>query len=385
METDDAGAAPGRVAAWTAVVAGLAAFLLLLDPPTSPTPSGVAPAADRSLAGPGRGSAGAPEDPRPPSGPADLTGAFRRARDIGALTSLVVSRGGETLGEAYYHGGSAGEPVNIKSASKSVLSALVGIAVSEGHLEGTRQPVSELLPEEFEGLEDPRKRRITVGHLLSMQAGLRTTSFDSYGAWVSSRDWIRWALERPMECRPGRCWEYSTGNYHLLSAALTEATGVDTRSYARSRLFAPLDIPARPWDRSPRGYYLGGNNMALTARELLRFGELYLEDGRWNGRQVVPRRWIGRSWTPRVVSSWNGNDYGLGWWGRRLGGERVWFAWGYGGQYLFLVPRLDLAVVTTTAPERERGRRDTDRAIFRLLREEIVPEVRRTVSRKPAP
>lgn len=350
----------------------LAAGVLFFRPSAS---SDGPDAADRSAAATG--------ESEPAPAPADLTSAFRRAEAIRPLTSLLVARDGELLGEAYYRGGSADEPVNAKSASKSVLSALVGIAVSEGHLEGPEQPVAELLPDDFARIDDPRKRRITVGHLLSMQAGLRTTSFRSYGAWVSSGDWIRWALERPMECDPGRCWEYSTGNYHLLSAALTEATGVDLRTYAGRKLLGPLGVPARPWDRGPRGYYLGGNNMALTPRELLRFGQLYQQGGRWEGRQVVPERWIERSLAPRVVSSWNGHDYGYGWWGRRLAGERVWFAWGYGGQYVFLVPDLDLTVVTTTDPSLERGRRDADRAIFDLLRDEILPEVRGTSTIAP--
>lgn len=332
--------------------------------------TGGSAAADRSA------PAGSATAPAP--APADLAGAFRRAASIRPLTSLLVAREGELLGEAYWDGGAPDEPVNVKSTSKSILSALVGIAISEGHLEGPDQRLSELLPGDFARLDDPGKREITIGHLLSMQAGLRTTSFRSYGAWVSSDDWIRWALRRPLECRPGRCWEYSTGNYHLLSAALTEATGLGTRTYARRKLLDPLGIPARPWDRGPRGYYLGGNNMALTPREMLRFGQLFLQDGRWEGEQVVPEAWVEASWTPRVVSSWNGHDYGYGWWGRRLDGERVWFAWGYGGQYVFLAPDLDLAVVTTTDPSLESGRRDADRAIFDLLRNEILPEVRGT-------
>lgn len=349
-----------------------AAVLFLLRPVGGPSPS------------PGPGDPGSVGGARetPPT-PADLAPAFRRAAAVRPLTSLLVARRGRLLGEAYFRGGSADDPVNAKSASKSVLSALVGIAIGEGHLDGPEQPVAELLPDDFARLADPRKHRITVGHLLSMQAGLETTSFRSYGAWVSSGDWIRWALDRPLECRPGECWEYSTGNYHLLSAALTEATGLDVRTLARRKLLAPLDIPARPWDRGPRGYYLGGNNMAFTPRELLRFGQLYLQGGRWDGRQVVPAEWVEQSLTPRTVSSWNRNDYGYGWWSRRIAGERVWFAWGYGGQYVFVVPDLELVVVTTTDPERERARRDADRAIFALLRRHILPEVRRTSALDP--
>jgi len=323
------------------------------------------------------GAAGDAEGaPVPDASPANLAAAFRLADRIRPLTSLLVSQHGELLGERYYHGFSRSRVFNVKSVSKTILSALVGIAIEEGHLAGTEQPLAELLPGDFDGIRDPRKRAITVGDLLSMQAGLETTSFGNYGAWVASSDWIRAALRKPVECPPGSCWEYSTGNYHLLSAALTRATGISTREFARRELLGPLGIPARPWDRGPRGYYLGGNNMAFTPPELLRFGEMYLDGGRWEGDQVVPSEWVQRSWTLRVVSPWNGNDYGYGWWSRQVAGERVYFAWGYGGQYLFLVPRLELAVVATADPGLERGRREADHAIFGLLGEEIIPGVR---------
>lgn len=316
-------------------------------------------------------------------GPADLWDAFRRAGEVGALHSLLVSQDGQLLGERYFDGASPSDVVNVKSVSKSVMSALVGAAVAEGHLEGPNQLLPELLPEAYEGIDDPRKRWITVGNLLSNQAGLETTSFDNYGPWVSSGNWVRWALRRPVECPPGTCWEYSTGNFHLLSAALTRATGTSTREFARRHLLGPLGIPARPWDRDPQGVYLGGNNMGFTPRELLRFGELYLAGGRWEGEQILPASWIERSWRPRVRSSYNGNAYGYGWWSRRVAGERAWYAWGYGGQYLILVPRLELAMVATTAPGRRGGRWDADRAVFRILREDVIPRAR-TLEREEA-
>lgn len=370
----DVGGRQGRTALYLAgalVAAGALAVGLALDP-------GGEAAADG-------GAAGAPEaaradrfEPGRPAavGPADLWGAFRRAGEVGSLHSLLVSQDGQLVGERYFDGASASDVINVKSVSKSVMSALVGAAVGGGHLEGPNQLLAELLPEAYEGVDDPRKRWITVGNLLSNQAGLETTSFDNYGPWVSSGDWVRWALRQPVECPPGTCWEYSTGNFHLLSAALTRATGMSTREFARRELLGPLGIPARPWDRDPQGVYLGGNNMGFTPRELLRFGELYLAGGRWQGQQLVPASWVERSLQPRVRSSYNGNAYGYGWWSRRIAGERTWYAWGYGGQYLILVPRLGLAMVATTAPGRRGGRWDADRAIFRILREEVIPRAR---------
>jgi len=339
-----------------------------------------APHAPPAAAAPRAAPAG--RDAAAASGP-DLSEAFRRAGQVPALTSLLVARGDSLLGERYFHGGGRGRVVNVRSVSKSVISALVGIAIADGDLQGTDQPISDFLADYTAGLAEPRKAGITIGDLLSMRAGMATTSFRQYGAWVTSSDWIRWALRRPMVCEPGTCWTYSTGNYHLLSVILTRATGTDTRTYARRKLLGPLGIPARPWDRGPKGYYLGGNNMGFTAREMARFGQLYLRDGRRGGRRIVPASWVRRSLRPLAVSSWNGHDYGYGWWGRRLAGEEVWYAWGYGGQYVFVVPRLDLVVVATTDPGREDRRFEADRAIFDLLEGSILPEVRRAAAEGP--
>lgn len=319
-----------------------------------------------------------PSAPLPvgPPLPADLTTVADRAGEIGPVASLVVSHHGRILAERYFRGARASEPVNVKSASKSVVSALVGIAIARGLLEGTDQRVATLFPDYFRSIESPAKRRITLGDLLSMRAGLETTSFGTYGAWVSSPDWVRFALERPMTCEPGDCWEYSTGNTHLLGVAVARAAGTDLRTFAARELLGPLGIPARRWDRDPAGHYLGGNNMSFTPTELLRFGQLYLNEGTWEGERILPASWVRRSWELRVRSPWNGHGYGLGWWGRDVAGERVRFAWGYGGQYLFLVPDLELAVVATTDLDRRRRRWDADRALFRLLREEIIPRLR---------
>lgn len=296
-------------------------------------------------------AAGAPADS------ALLERALDRAAALAPpLSSLLVSRDGRLVVERYYGTMTASRAVNLKSASKTLVATLVGIAIEEGHLASVDQPLAEILPEAFARVQDPRKREITLRHLLSMTAGLESTSFSNYGPWVSSRNWVRDALRRPLECPPGRCWEYSTGNTHLLSAALTRAAGMSTLAYARRSLFEPMGIGLGPWDRDPQGVYLGGNNMSLRPRELLAFGEMILDAGRHEGRQLVPWEWILSSWRPVATSPWNGHRYGLGWWIEDWGGERAYFAWGYGGQYLVLVPRLGLAAVATSSlAARDRG------------------------------
>jgi CubicO group peptidase (beta-lactamase class C family) len=283
-----------------------------------------------------------------------LAPAGAAAAELDRIRSLLVSWRGSLVLERYYNGARAATPANIKSAAKSVISALVGIAIARGDIPSVRQPLVGLLPDEPAFRSDPRKQRITVEDLLSMRAGLEPTSFGSYGAWVSSPNWVRDALRRPMVDDPGGRMLYSTGSTHLLSAALTRATGTSTYAYALRHLARPLGIDLRPWTRDPQGIYFGGNDMYLTPREMARFGQLYLDGGVANGRRVLPQAWIDSSWAVRTYSPWNGHGYGYGWWTRTSRGRPVHFAWGYGGQFVFVVPSLRLVVVTTSESEAPR-------------------------------
>jgi len=300
-----------------------------------------------------------------------LAEAERRAALLPRLTGMLVAQDGRVISERYWRGAGAERATNIKSASKSVLSALVGIAIAEGKLR-VDQPVAEILPEYFGAGTDPRKRAITVGQLLSMTSGLQSTSFGGYGAWVSSPDWVRDALRRPLEAAPGERMIYSTGSTHVVSAVLTRATGASTWAYAARALGEPLGIRIRPWQRDPQGIFFGGNDMYLTPRAMLRFGELYRNGGVYGGRQVVPRSWVAASMEPRGRSDYSGFDYGYGWWTKRSGEYPVFFAWGYGGQFIFVVPELRLTAVFTSLADlpREGGHLP---AVHALLDDFVVP------------
>lgn len=223
--------------------------------------------------------------------PADtvlLAQALERAAELPRLRGLLVSQGREVVLERYVGGAGADRPTNIKSASKSVLSALVGIAIAEGHIRGIDQPISDFFPGYFARADvDPRKRQITVGNLLSMQSGLESTSFNGYGAWVSSPNWVNAALARPVVDAPGGRMLYSTGSTHLLSAILTRATGRSTLQYANEKLGEPLGFRIRPWQRDPQGIYFGGNDMYLTPRQML--GVRPAVAGRWAARRPAGR------------------------------------------------------------------------------------------------
>lgn len=300
-----------------------------------------------------------------------LAAAAREAAGLQNLRGMIVSQDDEILAEHYFRGGAGTRRFNIKSASKSVLATLVGIAIERGDIAGPDQPISDFFPQL---LEDPdrRKQSITVGDLLSMRAGLESTSFGNYGRWVSSSDWVSFALSRPMIAEPGGRMIYSTGSSHLLSKILTQSTGQSTFALARDQLAAPLGIDLRPWQRDPQGIFFGGNDMYLTPREMLRFGKMYLGGGEWDGQQVVPREWIRTSLIRRTRSNYSGHSYGFGWWLKESAGHPVHFAWGYGGQFIFVVPSLDLVAVfvSTSQGQRERGHLDAIHQLFDTL---VVP------------
>ncbi len=306
-------------------------------------------------------------------------GILERAAGLPRLRSLLVSVGGELIEEHYFNGASARRSANLKSASKTIVGILVGIAIDRGYLEGVDQPIVDFFPEELADA-DPVKRSITVGDLLSMRSGLESTSNRNYGRWVQSRHWVRHALSRPLVDRPGGRMIYSTGSTHLLSAILTRATGMSTLAFGRRYLAQPLDITLPAWTRDPQGVYLGGNEMALTPRAMLAIGNLFRRGGTSDGRQVVSREWIRESTIPRTRSRFSRRQYGYGWWMRTLAGQPTYYAWGYGGQFIFVIPDLDAVIVATSSPNPGAGRRSHRSELDELIDCELVPAIRRAVA-----
>ena len=333
----------------------------------------VVAAAAVSVGGAVAESQGTPRD----GAPAPFADALRAAGELPRLRSLLVSHRGDVVVERYFNGARPASPANVKSVSKSLISALVGIAIERGMVSGPETPIRTYFPELTKD-RDQRKQRITVEDLLTMRSGLESTSNRNYGAWVQSRDWVRFALARPLLAMPGTEMEYSTGNTHLLSAVLTKATGTSTWQFAQGALAQPLGFSLARWPRDPQGLYFGGNDMLLTPRQMLAFGELYLRRGSAGSRQVVPRAWIERSFIPRGVSRISGNRYGYGWWMRELAGRQAYFAWGFGGQYIILVPTLDLVVVTTSASTVAEERRAHRRTLFELVEDLVVAPLAET-------
>lgn len=309
-------------------------------------------------------------------GPFDPGALESAARDLPRLHSLLVSRRGTLVVERYYNGTRAARPVNVKSVSKSIISALVGIAIERKLLPGVKQPIARYFPELLvkagsDPLPPPRSQ-ITIEDLLTMRSGLDSTSNRNYGAWVRSPNWVRYALTRPLLSTPGTEMDYSTGNTHVLSAILTKVTGRSTWQFAQEALAAPLGFTLAQWPRDPQGVYFGGNEMLMTPRQMIAFGELYLNRGMAGGRQIVPEAWVEASFVPRARSSWSEQEYGYGWWIRDLAGRDAFYAWGYGGQYIFVLPDLELVIVTTSSTAAGDERRGHRRTVLDLVERFVI-------------
>ncbi len=305
-----------------------------------------------------------------------------KATEISSLRSLLIQQHGELLNEEYFNGRSPNRAFNIKSASKSIIGLLVGIAVKEGFIPSVEEPIITYFPEYFEDNPDPKKEAITVRNLLSMQAGLRSTSSGNYGAWVTSRNWVEYALDQDFVSRIDGRMVYSTGTSHLLSVIVTKATGMSTKAFAEQYLFDPLEIEVGGWDRDPQGYYMGGNNVAMKPSDMLKIGQMLIDDGVWEGEQIISKEWITDSFKTYTYSNYNPYGYGYQWWNKATSGYTTFFAWGHGGQYIMMIPELDAVVVMSSSVTGESRRRTYKRPVFMLLEDEIIPYLEKQFASK---
>jgi CubicO group peptidase (beta-lactamase class C family) len=301
------------------------------------------------------------------------------------VRSVLVVRHGYLVYERYWQGGTAGDGHNSFSVTKSFVSALVGIALGNGKLKGLGQTIEELLAHHLPAKADPRLRQVTLEQLLTMTSGLAGDDTSLGGddriveRMLQSRDWVRHILGRRLVSKPGAEFAYSSSTSHLLSAIVADATGQSTLVFAQAKLFGPLGIatdnafeptvsrwPPTPaqleafeqapvaWPKDPQGYPFGGGFLKLPARDLAKFGYLYLNGGRWDGAQVVPADYVRASTQPQSDPPVGPGGYGYQWWVTDDSGHDSFRAVGFGGQLIQVIPHLDVVVVITSDADQER-------------------------------
>jgi CubicO group peptidase (beta-lactamase class C family) len=289
-----------------------------------------------------------------------------------AIDSVTVVRNGTIVADARVHPFRPDSRHIIHSCTKSIISALVGIAIDQGYLDGVEQHILDIFPDRTAAHLDEEKQAMTLEDVLMMASGLECR--DSYlYRWRGlqqmrqSDDWVQFMLDLPMAEPPGTRFEYCNGASLLLSAIIQETTGSDAASFAQQHLFDPLDIQGVEWPASPQGITIGWGELRMQPHDLTKIGHLYLNQGQWNGKQVVPADWV-RTSTRKHMSATLQDGYGYHWW---VADDGVFMALGYAGQYLVVVPKQDLVVVFTSNLAEEDFYVPQD-----LLRDFVIPAVK---------
>ena len=266
------------------------------------------------------------------------------------IHSLTIVRHGYIVLDAYFWPFEDGQLHDLASVTKSVTSTLIGVAIGRRQLSGVDQPLLPLFGEGAVANRDERKGRITLEHLLTMTSGLDCVASHEVTLFqmMQSGDWIRFALDRPMAAEPGQRYVYCSPGMHLLSGVITRATGSHALDYARRELFGPLGIDTVVWPSDPQGNQNGWGDLHLQPRDMAKLGYLWLHDGRWEDRQIVPAAYLHAATLVHSHPGFTpGQEYGYGFWIYPQRTPPIFEGIGRGGQRISVVPAQDLVVVFT--------------------------------------
>jgi CubicO group peptidase (beta-lactamase class C family) len=314
------------------------------------------------------------------------------------MHAVLIARGGVLVYEEYFEGEDErrGQPLghvafdahtlhDVRSVTKAVVGALVGIAIGSGLIESADQPLIDFFPE-YADLATPERRRVTLRHALTMSTGLQwdeetypyTDARNDETGMDRSDDPVHYVLSRPIVAEPGALWNYSGGLTQVLAVVLQRVSGRSFTEYAREALFEPLGISEVEWVGSLGGLPSAASGLRLRPRDLARFGSLYLNGGRWQGRPVVPAAWIEASLRRQIATGTEDVEhYGYQQWfiyesGAAGQSVAVFAAAGNGGQRIFLVPHYQLLVVTNGGNYNRPG---MGMLPYELLHDHVLPAV----------
>jgi CubicO group peptidase (beta-lactamase class C family) len=302
---------------------------------------------------------------------------------IPSLGSILVWHNNKLVCEEYFNGANNSTSFKVKSVTKSVVSALAGIANDNKLLPELKTPVFNLFPEyatdftknqnigftELIRANDSLKREITLRDLITMQTGYLWDDNSSLSSRVfnSSSDPVRSTLDLPFEDFPGTKFKYCTPASHVIGVVVSKVVKKNLKEFADTALFKPIGVTITSWSSDPLGRTMGGTELSMKSTDMIKFGLLYLNEGKVNGKQIISKSWINESTSEQVVlNEWDvlpgANGYGYYWWRRKTNGHQAFVASGYGGQLICVIPDLKMVIVTTCfVNDRNRGRSEIKR------------------------
>jgi CubicO group peptidase (beta-lactamase class C family) len=286
------------------------------------------------------------------------------AAELETIYGLLVIKNDYLIAEKYFNEGSVEQLSKRASVTKSYTSALVGIALDQGCLTSVDQKMIDFFPEVADQINDPRKKQITIQHMLQMRAGYPWEETDP-ALWEAlwSGEYLHYIVDFPLTGDPGTAFNYSNLTSHWLGIIVARACDTNLKSFGQEHLFSPLGVEVGDWNRDLDGYYIGSGDIQFTARDMAKFGLLYLNGGEYEGNQIVPASWVRKSLQSYSDYAWLTKDklnkvgryfrdlgYGYQWWSASVGEHHIDFAWGHGGNLIVLLADLDMIIVVTADP-----------------------------------
>jgi CubicO group peptidase (beta-lactamase class C family) len=313
-----------------------------------------------------------------------LTLAFDEMKRVEGALSLIVCREGTIVAEEYtnYNSYGADSIKNIMSVTKTFTGVLVGLAIDKGYIESVNDPISKYLTG-IVTFPDNIKAGITIDQCLKMSFGHSwngTSPSSLYDTWASTQNHLQYIIDLPLVSTPGTVFNYSDGASHLLSVIITEATGMNTLDFAKEYLFKPLEINKLRWSKDDKGYPNGAAGLQILPADMVKFGNLILNKGLYNDKQIVPESWINTMTTTKITTNNNvlyGPEYGYQIWLGNEGVHRYYMAMGWGGQFIIILPD-DKTVITATCWTsglnwQQAGEHWT--SIIKIIIEKVLPSV----------
>ncbi len=294
------------------------------------------------------------------------------------MHSVLLVKNGQLIIEEYFNGYSADQSHDLRSTTKSIRSILMGIAIDEGFIASVDDPIAKYLknPAPTKNL-DERKKAITIRHLLTMLSGLDCNDWDKKSKGQEDRvykkkDWLQYTLNLPMVNDPGTVANYCSMGAVLVAEIISQASGMTIDKFARKYLFEPMGIHNLQWGHTSNKEVIpSAKRLYLTPRDMAKVGQLILNEGKWNSKQVVSEKWVEEATTPKTKIT--GIDYGYLWWNLpfKVGNDSIIAktATGNGGQYIIVIPEMDMVAVFTGGAYNS----EEDKLPFAIMRNAFLP------------